>query len=100
VIGSGLGASADNGISQPEAGTLEVRLTATSGSTRFIPTHMGNAFPDAASLPTRSGSTKNFSYFPLTPRSLSEFDWLVVLNSTAYWRGWPPLPQPDTNDQQ
>jgi len=95
VIGSGLGVSADNGIGQPDEGTLEARLMAAPGSARFIPTHKGRSLPTAAldSLPTRSGSNVNFSYFALTPQSLTDFDWLVVLNSTAYWRGWPPLPE-------
>ncbi len=83
VIGCGLGTSEKNGVGQPEAGTLETRLIASSGPARFIPTHNGEGLPAAeiAALPMRSGSTKNFSYFPLTAQSLSEFDWLAVLNS-------------------
>lgn len=93
VIGSGLGISDANGIGQPEAGTLEARLTAVPGPARFIPTHKGQGLPpsEIAALPTRSGSKKNLSYFALTPQSLTDFDWLAVLNSTAYNRGGPPL---------
>lgn len=93
IIGSGLGVSDANGIGQPEAGTLEARLTAVPGLARFIPTHKGQGLPpsEIAVLPTRSGSTKNLSYFVLTPQSLTDSDWLAVLNSTAYNRGGPPL---------
>ncbi len=94
VIGSALGVSDANGIGQPEPGTLEARLTAAPGPARFVPTHRGQGLPAAevAALPTRSGSAKNATYFPLTPHSLADFDWLVALDSTAYARGGPPLP--------
>jgi len=93
VVGSALGASDANGIIQPEAGTLEARLTALPGPARLIPTHKGQGLPASAiaALPTRSGSMKNPTYFPLTPRSFTDFDWLAVLDSTAYSRGGPPL---------
>ncbi len=95
VIGSAVGVSDANGIGQPEAGTLEARLTAVPGPARFIPTHKGQGLPTAAiaALPTRSGSMKNPTYFALTPQSFTDFDWLAVLDSTAYSRGGPPLQQ-------
>jgi erythromycin esterase-like protein len=94
VIGSGLGVSEPNGIGRPEAGTLEARLTAAPGPARFIPTFQGHGLPgtDLAALPPRSGSTRNLSYFPLTPQSFADFDWLAVLNATGYTRGGPALP--------
>lgn len=81
VIGSGIAVSELNGIGQPEAGTLEARLVAAAGSARFVPTHKGQglAAAEIAALPTRSGSAKNSTYFPLTPQSLAYFDWLVVI---------------------
>ncbi|HZR43251.1 MAG TPA: erythromycin esterase family protein [Ktedonobacteraceae bacterium] len=93
VIGSAVGVSDANGIGQPESGTLENRLTAVPGPARFIPTHRGQGLPASviADLPTRSGSTKNLTYFPLTSQSLTDFDWLAVLDSTTYSRGGPPL---------
>jgi erythromycin esterase len=93
VIGSAVGVSDDNGIGQPEAGTLEALLTAVPGPALFIPTHKGRGLPTPAiaALPTRSGSVKNLSYFALTPQSFTDFDWLAVLDSTAYNRGGPPL---------
>ena len=93
VIGSAVGVSDANGIGQPEAGTLEAQLTAVPGPARFIPTHKGQGLPTSAieALPTRSGSMKNSTYFPLTPQSFTDFDWLVVLDSTTYNRGGPPL---------
>ncbi len=95
IIGSAVGISDANGIGQPEADTLESRLTAVPGPIRFIPTHQGQGLPtsEIASLPTRSTSIKNFTYFPLTPQSLTNFDWLAILDSTAYDPGGPPLPQ-------
>jgi len=95
VIGSAVGISEANGIGQPEPGTLEARLTALPGPVRFLPTHLGQGLPasEIAALPTRSGSLKNPTYFPLTPQSITDFDWLAVLDSTTYQRGGPPLPQ-------
>jgi erythromycin esterase-like protein len=94
VLGSAVGVSDANGIGRPEAGTLEARLTASPGPARFIPTHRGEGLPAAeiAALSTRCGSAKNPTYFALAPQSLTDFDWLAVLNSTAYSRGGPPLP--------
>jgi erythromycin esterase-like protein len=93
VIGSAVGVSDANGIAQPEAGTLEASLTASPGPVRFLPTHRGQALPaeTIAALPTRSGSTRNGSYFPLNSQSFTDFDWLVALDSTTYNRGGPPL---------
>lgn len=93
VIGSAVGESLANGIGQPETGTLENRLTAAPGPARFIPTHRGQGLATSAiaALPTRSGSMKNSTYFALTPQSFTDFDWLAVLDSTAYSRGGPSL---------
>jgi erythromycin esterase-like protein len=94
VIGSAVGVSEANGIGLPEAGTLEARLTATPGPTRFIPTHKGQGLPAAeiAALPMRAASLKNPSYITgLTPHSFTDFDWLAVLDSTTYSRGGPWL---------
>jgi len=102
VIGSAVGVSDANGIDQPEADTLEAWLTALPGPVRFIPMHNGHGLPTAAiaTLPTRSGSTKNPSYFALTPQSFTDFDWLAVLDSTTYNRGGPPLQQWVANPEQ
>jgi erythromycin esterase len=93
VIGTAVGVSESNGIGQPEAGTLEARLTAFPGPARFIPTYRGKGLPASVieALPIRSGSMKNPTYFPLTPRSFTDFDWLAVLDRAAYNRGGPPL---------
>ena len=94
VIGSAVGISEANGIGEPEPGTLEARMAALPASGAFIPTHQGRGLADAeiAALPTRSGSTNNVSYMPLSPRSFTDFDWLAFLESTSYSRGGPPLP--------
>lgn len=95
VIGSAVGVSDANGIGRPEAGTLEALLTSLPGPVRLIPTHRGQGLPasEIAALPTRSGSMKNPTYFSLTPQSFTDFDWLAFLDSTAYSRGGPQLPQ-------
>lgn len=102
VIGTAVGVSEENGIGQPEAGSLEAHLTATPGPVRFIPTHRGQGLPaeEIASLPVRSGSRKNTTYFALTPQSLTDFDWLAVFDSFTYSRGGPPLQEWDANAEQ
>jgi erythromycin esterase len=92
VIGTGLGVSDANGIAEPEAGSLEARLTALRSSAVFIPTHKGQGLSasEIAALPTRSGSMKNPTYFALSSESFADFDYLAVLDSTGYARGgWP-----------
>ena len=94
VIGSAVGSSPANGIGQPEAGTLEAQFTSAPGPVRFIPTYQGQGLPasEIAALPIRSGSKKNRSYEPLNAQSFTDFDWLAVLDTTAYTReGWPYL---------
>lgn len=93
VIGTAVGVSEDNGIGRPESGTLEERLTAAPGPARFIPTHLSQGFSasEVAALPVRSGSAKNQTYFPLTPQSLRDFDFLAVLDLSTYSRGGPVL---------
>lgn len=102
VIGSAVGVSEANGIGQPETGTLEERLTSVPGPALFIPTYKGQGFVNAAiaELPIRSGSIKNPTYFALNAQSLTDLDWLAVLDSTAYNRGGPPLQEWDANAQQ
>jgi erythromycin esterase len=100
VIGSAVGESLANGIGQPEAGSLEARLTALAHPAVLIPTHTEQGLPasEIAALPTRSGSVKNPSYVALTPTSFTAFDWLVVLNSTSYARGGWPLERTGSED--
>jgi hypothetical protein len=82
VIGTGVGTSETQGIALPEPGSLEAILAATPGPARFIPTRRGQPFDAAAlaTIRTRSGA-KNPGYFPLTAKSLSDFDWLMVFDS-------------------
>jgi erythromycin esterase len=84
VIGSAIGESSANGIGQPEAGTLEARLTSVPGPVRFIPTYQGLPAEEMAALPIRSGSQKNRSYEPLGVQSFTDFDWFAVLDTTSY----------------
>lgn len=94
AIGTGVGVSEANGIGQPEPGTLEALLARGPEPTLFIPTRQGQGLPAAeiAALATRSGSARNSTYFPLTPESFADFDWLAIIRSTTYSRGGPPLP--------
>lgn len=94
VIGSALGTSPANGIGQPEPGTLEEKLTAAPGPVRFIPTHQGQGLnaEEIAALPVRSASEKNRSYLEqLNAQSFGDYDWLAVLDTATYSRGWPSL---------
>lgn len=100
VIGTGVGVSDANGIAQPEAGSLEARLTALRSSAVFIPTHKGQAAAEIAALPTRSGSMKNPSYFALNSESFTDFDCLAVFDSTGYARGGWPLAGMSTSPKQ
>ena len=74
----GVGTSGVLGLASADPGTLEACLTAAPGPGRFIPTHRGQAF-DATTIATRSSN--NPAYFPLTAKSLTDFDWLAVLDS-------------------
>lgn len=81
VIGTAVGIFDHNGIGRPEEDTLEAKLTSAPGPLRLIPTCKGVGLPDGeiASLPIRSGSTKNPTYFPLSQESFADFDWLMIL---------------------
>jgi erythromycin esterase len=85
VIGSCIGSSEQNAIGAPEEGTLESLLISGPGLARFIPTQQGRRFAqgEIESLTVRSGSTRNSTYFPLTPQSVTDFDWLMVLDRMA-----------------
>lgn len=95
VIGTAGGVSEANGIGHPEADTFEARLTGAPGPVRFIPTHRGQGLPltEVAALSTRSGSARSSTYFPQAARSVAEFDWLAVPDSTGYDSGAPPPQQ-------
>ena len=94
AIGTAVGVSEENGIIEPEFGTMEARLAAAVGPRLFIPTHRGRGLSasEIEALPTRSGSRKNPTYFPLTPQSLADFDALAFLDRVGYSRGGPALP--------
>ncbi|HZE86595.1 MAG TPA: erythromycin esterase family protein [Methylomirabilota bacterium] len=100
VIGTSVGVSEENGINKPEAGTLEERLIARP--IRLIPTYQGKKFSQSEliSLPFRTGSQKNFTYFPLNAQSFTDFDWLAVLNEVSYPRGGTPLQTWDTSSKE
>ncbi|HOO53582.1 MAG TPA: erythromycin esterase family protein [Methanothrix sp.] len=95
VVGTAVGVSDENGIGEPEAGTLEAGFAAASGpgSGLFIPTRRdrGLSASEIEGLTIRLGSAKNTTYFPLTPRSLTDFDGLAFLDGVGYSRGGPAL---------
>jgi erythromycin esterase-like protein len=93
VIGTAVGISPENGIAQPEAGTLEARLLSAPGPVRLIATERGRDLADSEmqAIPIRSASTLNTTYFPLTAQSFTDFNALAVLDRTEYSRGGPEL---------
>ncbi|HKF16630.1 MAG TPA: erythromycin esterase family protein [Candidatus Dormibacteraeota bacterium] len=92
VIAMALGVSEPNRIPEPEPGTVEARLM-EAGEALFIPTHREQGLPAAEleTVPVRSGSSLNPTYYTLTPSTFNEFDALVFLASTSYPRGAQPL---------
>jgi hypothetical protein len=60
---------------------------------RFIRTYGGQGLPggEIAALPVRSGSQLNPTYIPLAPQCFTDFDWLAIIESTAYNLGGPSL---------
>ncbi len=85
VIASAVGTSPENGIAQAEADTLEALLTDTEVPVTLLPTHRGRGIAAEAlkTLPSRSGSTKNWSYSALSAQSMTNFDWLLTFGSLA-----------------
>jgi len=94
VIGTAVGVSPENGIAQPEEGSLEARLLSLPGPMRLIVTERGRRLAESEmqALAARSASALNSTYFPLTAQSISDFDALAVLDRTEYSRGGPELP--------
>lgn len=85
LIGSALGSSdANNGVAPAEEGSLEAMLSALPGAAVLVPTQSGAGLPqrELAALKPRSGSEKNMTYTTLEPRSLTDFDWLYLLDRT------------------
>jgi erythromycin esterase-like protein len=87
VIGSAVAVSEENGIGQPEAGTLEAGLSALGKPVVLLPAHGA----DLSKVPTRTGSVKNPTYVPLNAQAAENFDWILFVAETAYNQGGPPL---------
>lgn len=88
TIATAVGESAENGIGEPEAGTLESLLTRSGAPVALIPTHRGRGLPldTLNALPARSGSTKNWSYSALSPHHVEDFDWLLTFDAVTPYR--------------
>lgn len=89
VIGSALGASdPENGVKPAEKGSFEAMLAELLGDAVLIPTHLGKGLPERElnQLTPRSGSATNMSYTTLEPRSLTDFDWWHLLDTTGQTR--------------
>lgn len=84
VIGTALGRSGDNGIGEPEPGSIEALLSA-AGASFFFPASQSDRVPieEIASLPARSLSATNPSYRGLDPQSFSHFDWMLMANDVT-----------------
>jgi erythromycin esterase-like protein len=83
VIGCVVGESETLGLGTPEHETLEARLMNSPGPGRLVPTRLGARLSavEIDSLPARS--VKNPGYFPFTRQSVTDFDWLMIVDSIA-----------------
>lgn len=95
AIGGGLGVSKANGVAAPRPATLEGIALASSDASLFLPARgVEESVRQAVNeLPTRSRSKKNYSYTPLAPACLEDFDGLAIVAETDYQRGGPLLPE-------
>ncbi|MBE2180681.1 MAG: erythromycin esterase family protein [Chthoniobacterales bacterium] len=96
VIASAVGVSPDNGIGEPEPGTLEAKLAASGHDTLLVPIRDA----DFGEVPTRSGSMKNPTYVPLDAKAATNFDWIAWFANTTYNLGGPPLQTWDAKPDQ
>ena len=78
VVGVGVGTSAASRLGPPEPDTLEGLLCATPGPARLIPTRLGAGL-DIPSLPVRN-TGGNPAFFPLGSESLTDFDFIAVMD--------------------
>ena len=94
AIGGGLGVSKANGVASPRPGTLEGIALAGSETSLFLSARTAEESVRQAinDLPTRSRSKKNYSYTPLAPGCLANFDGLAIVAESEYQRGGTPLP--------
>ncbi len=88
VIGTAIAESPALGLTQPEPGTLEARMLTAPGPNRWMPTPRGQSLStqEIAALPVRTGSVRNPGYFPWRPQSITDFDWLALLDSSIAQR--------------
>lgn len=95
AIGGGLGVSKANGVAAPRPATLEGIALASSDASLFLPARgVEESVRQAVNdLPTRSRSKKNYSYTPLAPACLEDFDGLAIVAESDYQRGGPSLPE-------
>lgn len=95
AIGGGLGISKANGVAAPRPGTLEGIALAGSELSLFLSARGAeeSVRQSVNDLPTRSRSKKNYSYTPLSPACLEDFDGLAIVVESEYQRGGPPLPE-------
>jgi erythromycin esterase-like protein len=94
VIGGAVGASEENFIGAPEAGSIEARLLAR-GSDCFLPTWRGRKLPEGAlaALPVRSRAARPYiTYEPLTPQLVADLDGIAFFRSSTHTRGMPAWP--------
>lgn len=87
VLATAVGVSPDNGIAEPEPGTIEARLAETGNPVAFVSASEVTGISRAV----RSGSVRNPTYVPLDERAGSRFDGIVFLREVTYNRGGPPL---------
>lgn len=95
ALGGGLGVSNANGVAAPRPSTLEGIALAGSETSLFLSARTADESVRQAvnDLPTRSRSKKNYSYTPLAPGCLTDFDALAIVAVTDYQRGGTQLPE-------
>ena len=76
VIGVGVGTSGASQLGPPEAGTLEALLLAAPGPARLLPTHAARSL----GIHDPNVRTANPQFFPFDRQSLTDFDWLALLD--------------------
>ncbi len=79
VIGVGVGTSTTSKLTDPEPGSLEAHLLATPGPARIIATHRAQSL--IKDVPYTRSQCGNHGYFPFGPESMTDFDWLVLLDA-------------------
>ncbi len=67
-------------LGAPQAGTLEALLSRGPGQAELVPTYRGERLSRSVIEATATRSNAHPGYFPFTPQSFTDFDWLAVID--------------------